>query len=669
MTKGSATANFSAKEYGVKLSTKDLSAEERIILNKHYGLQPNWDQKAYLDRLTSFDVLINVTAARVAKGAASFFAHPIVGVSTLTKNEEWFFERQGFVSPHFCVQFLYKVRSSFSYVDFQREIYRLIDETPEMCVNFCQMPKRILKVTSKGLLPEINYRTIDGMAGESVDIIIKKMMQRDMEVGFNLLMDPLLRISVINTGHNECAIIVTESQLIVNAWNPQLFFLTAFHAIKNANGVQRLRFSGNVGGKETDGEKSPRSVMQEGLYDMYWRAALKDLPILPPLPGYKKSSRPYEQRLYRADIAEETKMLLFERAGKNKSQLISILQVAWGLFLQTLCNTKDAYCCIVMPEPHANTVNASATAAVINPMMMRLRCEDATRTVAETAADYFRGLITGQSFVCMRMTELLDNIGVKRDSLVYFLSFHGFMLGGKKYYEAEARPEGKCVAIDSWDAKGMDLGIYFRYENDNINVSFRYNANCFFSADIERLARGYFGILRGMLVDWKSTLREFWAHSGVKVKRTSVKTKSLDGIKMQKVLQYFDQMEIFKAVNRESLNMFAASAGIYNCLNDSMLPPADEDLMLFLAWGGIEKHIGLADGSTLMLGKIYDKVWLNENIILPNFADEIILKIASSPAVIISLPLGVAEKDKVAYAHFMEYAKKSLQAFIPAANK
>ena len=82
-------------------------------------------------------------------------------VKELTAQEKKFFAEKNFVSPHFFVQTLYKVRGTVSPMKFNMAVARLINHNENLRANFCNVGTRTIKViraatTIKPEVPESN---------------------------------------------------------------------------------------------------------------------------------------------------------------------------------------------------------------------------------------------------------------------------------------------------------------------------------------------------------------------------------------------------------------------------------------------------------------------------------------------------------------------------------
>ena len=644
--------------FDLVLSFEDLSDEEKDVILRRYGMQPGLTNRD-TDRLTSFDALVKGSVDFSTRGGGAYYAHPVVGIKTLSRSEAWFFAAQGFVSAQFCVQYLYKVDGNFSRTEFRNAVYKLMAKTPELCVNFCPTPKRVLKIITKGVLPDIDYRNIERMASESTERTVANIMKKETERGFDLSRGALLRLQVVRTGNAEYAVILTQSYLINEAWDPRKFFLTAF--AESGTVKERLSLEKLLAAQDLENAVSPGVFLQDAMSDTYWRTLLKDLPAAPYITGWRQVTRnKAEQKIYRKEFSGELMRLLASRTNRQKGLFIAVLQLAWGLFLHGENHIKDAAFAAVMPLPHARAINASQTAGIVNPVIVRVHTGNTDKKVKDIVAEHFRQVLASQTFVSVYFKDLLKSLAIDEKMFAHFLSFHGFMTDSRLYHDAKAAPQGTSVAVDTWDAGGVDLGVYFRFVAENIIVTLRYNNAAFAYTDIDDIFHRYEKLLHILLIDWDLSLGDFWDHFAGEL--NYVRRKNISNIRAEKAAAFFRELPLFKNVSPKEINNLAAATETFTAVRNDELPPAEGNL-LFVSWGALNRHLEFKDGTRKKIDVAKGKMWLNETSVFADPYANINIDIEKSPVTVIALPLPVLEENPDLMARFKEYAELLLNKY------
>ena len=134
-------------------------------------------------------------------------------IHPLTEWETCIFDDQFLISPNFTVQVLYKVNDAIDQNDFNLAVQELFNQNPMLRSNYCDLGKVRVRVTFRSRTPEIAYRNMENMTANALPLALSKLMDVEKQRAFDPVSDNLVRLSVITTGKNETAIIVTQSIL------------------------------------------------------------------------------------------------------------------------------------------------------------------------------------------------------------------------------------------------------------------------------------------------------------------------------------------------------------------------------------------------------------------------------------------------------------------------
>ena len=573
----------------------EITAEEKKVLEQIYG-------KFVLD--------------------ANYNKNQIDEVRELTAEENRFFERKNFISPHFCIQTLYKFQGEILPMQFNRAVKNLVTEDENFRANFCNVGTRTVKVifARREIIPEINFRVLK-LDADELDETLIKIMEADRRLNFDIQRGNLIRFSVFRTAENESAVLVTVSQLISQRFNAESFFKSILENTKYTKLEPRVNF------------KPPQI---ENRVKEYWTDILKNLPAPPKVPFSKEVSGLYKAEIYRAKIPADVLSDLRGKAQNNRVMLMTILQTAWGFLLQATNKNPDVFFCQLISNSKA-TQNFS-----LNLMPVRLKVSN-SMTLENIVTQQFKQLVISQPYSFFDWSAL-ENLTSRRVNLFdNFLSFLDFSVDGKLYSQVEATPAGKIVEQNSWDSQGMKLGIYFQYNMQDLSISFRYDKNQFWAKAGERLANIYNLILRQILVYWHAPFAEFMEN--IRKVAADMSAKDVSQEDERKIINDFIYKN--KILQSESTGAAAILAEksklVTRFEGDRIFGDILEKNLVFVVEGKLSRSLDIGDGWFNALDIIKAGGLLNESVFLEKRRATISAEVLTEKATLLTIPLEIFE--------------------------
>ena len=445
-------------------------------------------------------------------------------IRDLSAQEKKFFAGKNFVSPHFYVQTLYKVRGSVMPIKFNAAIHRMLTDNENLCVNFCTVGTRTVKVirSQNVFRPVVVFRNMTNTDKDERNETLSQLMEADMRREFDLKHDLLIRFSVFKMSDEDFAVLVTRAQLIFDSFDAEKFFAAV------TDSVHEL--------KPTNPAASQPKVFDHSAARDYWSKVLDNAPPLAKLPFERNINGPYHQRAFRAKVPVDILSDLRGRAQSNRMMLTAILQSAWGFMLQTVNRRKDCLFCQILSESKRDEKFS------LNMIPVRLIGDD-NLTVEKIVTNQFRQLVVSQPYSRVDWDDL-QNLSAGK-LFDHFLSFRDFRADEFDYVGAQAKSLGHVVAQNSWDAQGMKLGAYFRYSERNLTLTFLYDNKCFVAGGVERLCELYNLVLQQILVDWNAKFPDFKNNLKHRMEMLkSKKTSSEDARK--KIRDFLSQLPILQ---------------------------------------------------------------------------------------------------------------------------
>ncbi len=563
-------------------------------------------------------------------GLFQTYGFRIADIEALNEGEEWLFSEQEILSPKFYIQTLYKVKGSIVPEVFTTAAEKLVKELPILRTNFYKGNGRMLKVVLKEHTPVILYRSLGGKRAEEIDTLLENIMEADRRRDFDLRQDRLLRIAVFRTAKEECAVLVTQPQVIAAGWDVHQLFREVMEIPGRGMTEPHFSFADYLKQKE---------AQKDGPALAYWKKLLANLPDIPVLPGYRPSYQPYQQEVTRLRLSLDDMQSLREKGRGEKNFMMAILQTAWGIMLQQVNHTEDTYFCLLLANRQARLDNIAATAAMVDMIPVRIVCEPSSR-METIAQQLLRQVIVSQPYGYCRRQEFQQIIGRQQNAFNHFLSFHGFLTDVRRYSMTAAVPEGRAVAMNSLDAQGMDLGVYFRYDGETIAVEFLYHEKCFTKAGICALADRFAFTFHKLLECWERSVF-FLKHQlhETQLANTLVAGEEAE-LAAEEVLSFLRQTDIFRNLDRNYLERLASTAKIRHCFKNDTIERATGGRQLwFVMRGKAVRNLDAGNGWYSMLDVLGEKHLLNPYAFMPTAKVRLLVEVLTEQAVFLSVPL------------------------------
>lgn len=500
--------------------------------------------------------------------AVSYSPNKLDDVIELTPNEKKFFAKN-FVSPYFFVQSLYKINFPISPIKFNLVVKKFIDENKNLRANFCNLGPRTVKVIrSEGVKPEVIFRNLMETDRDNLNDSFGKILEADMRRDCDIRYDSLIRFAVFKTADNECAVLITFAQLISEYFNADKFFCD----------ILGIKYDFKPNYEEID--LTPKN--QKEIHD-YWAKILQNPPLAVNLPYEKLHTEGYRQKSYHTTISADILSDLRVRAQSNRMMLTSILQSAWGFMLQLINHQRDCLFCQIL---------SSGKDFSLNLIPVRI-IEDKKSTLEQIIRQQFRQLVVSQPYSCVDWSDLESS----RKLFNHLLSFKEFKSNELNYVETPCDEREVLIYRNSWSAQGMKLGVYFRYSERNLSLSFIYNEKGFVPYGIERLCALYKFILQQILVDWDAKYDYFKTRVLNRIETQLEMEKNASENEAIKIRDFLAQLPIIHGRFEGSIDLFANKGEIITYFEgDRLSGKILDEKFIFVVSGKLARNADSGDG-------------------------------------------------------------------------
>lgn len=566
-------------------------------------------------------------------GLFQAYGYQIEDVQALNESEEWLFSGQEIVSPEFYLQSLYKVKGTIIPEKFTEAVKRVVKREPVLRQNFYAAGDRCLKVILRERMPVIIYRTLSGHPLRELDSLLENIMEADLRRGFDLAHDRLFRLAVFRTGREEYAVVITQPQVIADGWNAA----ELFREVMGSSMVETMQ---NTSGQFARYLQKNANLSYEPAL-LYWKKLLAGLPEMPALPGYTPSYQPYVQEVSHCllNLADMEDLRLKSR--EERDFLIAVLQTAWGIMLQQVNHCEDTYFCLVMANRQSKLNNIAAMAGVLHMLPIRVQCTQAALRVRDLVKRQFQQQLVSQPYSYCRKQDFQRILGRQQEMFNHFLSFHGFFIEARRYTKTEGIPEGRAVMLNSRDAKGMDLGVYFHYNGETISIDFLYHNQCFSKEAIENLAEYFKKTLHLLLEGWERSIFSLRQALRKEYQVLADSSPAQPTWSSSEIHGFLSRHPLFADASRQTLRELAAASVVKSYLeNDTVQQSiAGQPQLLFLWKGTVVRNLNAGTGWFNLLDVKREGALLNAYSFLPETEARLLLEVFTEKAEILFIPM------------------------------
>ena len=586
-----------------KWRTEDLPKNEQAVLRHVYGMQMD-ENRGYAPNQIQY-------------------------VRELTEQENSLFGQKTAISLACPLQqALYKLRGALTPLRFNRAVHDTVCREELFRLNYCSVGKRILAVVfrERNELPDIVYQNMAVMDEEELDSNLQKLTERDFRQEFDMRHGYLFRLSVFRTGEEEYAIIVTAVQPLLEIFDIRRIFREALGEPQPAVSERRLG-------------TAPTVEMEKSMRD-YWSRILANLPPMPRLPYARKTtgtkSAQGRQESYLAYLPGYLVSDLREHAESNKIMLMSILQTAWGILLQSSNDCTDVAFCLLVPTRQGRGAQDFGEQSMVP---VRLQMAEGS-TIHEIVSKSFQQFIVSQPYASLGKNGIREILSQKEEGFDHFLNFYDFFTENKSYAAAKASPEGTLVSKNSRDVRDIGLGISFRCEEHRIAMTFSYDVSCFSPDGIRLLSEEYILIIQRMMADWVERTAAF-THR-LEQRRALMKEGVRDGMdySRKRVQNFLSRLPLLQECEEGIIQMFMRDARIFvRFEGDRIAEKEIEEQLVFVVEGKVYRSIETGDGWYNTLDILKENNWVNETVLLSDRKTHLAVEVLTEQATFLVIPL------------------------------
>jgi len=393
-------------------------------------------------------------------------------------------------------QFEFKIDGPLAIDLLQKSFDLLVERHDVLRTTFVfEKVKRPLQVVFKSWPKELQVYDLSGLTTAQQEARVEQIKKEDLEQGFDLSHDHLIRITVVQTHQERYTILISYHHILMDGWcigiiSQELF--AAYEAFKNGREVQFSEpypFSRFMSWLDRQ-DKSRASEFWREYLDGYSQTA-----IVPQ--QHQPQQGVYMLRQHRAVLVGDQVSALNTLVRTYGVTLNVLIQTVWGVLLQKYNQTEDVVFGAVVSGRPAELPGIERTVGLfINTVPVRVRCDEATS---------FKELLLSvhRSFVAMKQNEHLPLHEVqklselKQQLMQHIVLFQNYPVH-KIADSVNAELGFRVHDVNLFEQTNYDFELIFE-PGEEISFMLRYNAAVYEDAFIECIAGHILQIIGAVL--------------------------------------------------------------------------------------------------------------------------------------------------------------------------
>ncbi|WP_143329076.1 non-ribosomal peptide synthetase, partial [Clostridium puniceum] len=348
----------------------------------------------------------------------------------------------------------------------------------------------------------INYEDISSFDEEKKGEYIEEFKKEDINKGFDLTIDCLIRASVIKTSHNKYKVICSFHHIIMDGWCLGIIMKDITNMYKSL-----------CAEKEAIIEKAPSygkylewfDKQDKALALEYWRTYLEEYEqeiVLPKLNTMSNSFNNKEEVIF---IENELIEKLKNIAKITNTTLNSVIQTAWGVLLQKYNNTDDVVFGSVV-SGRANEVEGieMMVGLFINTVPVRIKTDSRTE-FKEVVKKINRDFIESNTYSYCSLAELQSLTSLKNKLINYIFVYENYPVS--ENLDSNKKEDLKIEDFKIFEYTNYDFGILIP-PSDELNIKITYNGNVYSEEIIKSIKDNLYNLLNSVSLNPSVKLSE-----------------------------------------------------------------------------------------------------------------------------------------------------------------
>ncbi|MBR0258893.1 MAG: amino acid adenylation domain-containing protein [Prevotella sp.] len=343
---------------------------------------------------------------------------------------------------------------------------------------------------------QLGLEMLDLTGEPDTDVAAARIHQEQLHRPLSLTDDPLFRLVCMKTGDNSCQLLVFLHHIITDGWClPLIFsdFLKKMEAEADGKPLTINHEPLTINHYETFVRQLLRRDRKAGL--AYWKNLLADYDSRAALPSYGQPTEKNKKPFVRHTLDESLTTKLRQLAARSGVTLNTVMELGWGLVLQSFCRTDDAvFLRVVSGRDSSDGNNSQLVGLFINSVPVRVHTSG-TDTVVHSLQALQKQSAQSAAYDFCPLSEILSQSELGSSLYQSVVAFENYPI------------DDLWAAIPKWDIKPVqieeeafgELSIAISPEREGtLRLTFTYDTSLYGEQQIRQIADTFETIVRNM---------------------------------------------------------------------------------------------------------------------------------------------------------------------------
>lgn len=343
----------------------------------------------------------------------------------------------------------------------------------------------------------IFYKDISTFNLEQKSLYINEYKKKDIDRGFDVSKDQLIRLALIQTSEFTYTVIFSFHHIIIDGWSFGIITKELFHVYESLKNKSSIKLSDTYSFQnyvKWVNEQDRDSALS------FWGKYLEGYEQAATLPkyGHKIQKNYFVQNVKEFYIEGNLFEKLILIAKENNVTFNTVIQTIWGILLQKYNNNNDAIFGSVV-SGRSNDINGieRMVGLFINTVPIRIKSEQDT-TFSQLLQNVQQSLFTCIKYSYLQLVDIQACTTLKQSLLNHILIFENY------YVEETINDFGKnkilgfkIKNIEEFEQTNYDFNIVI-IPADKLHIQFKYNMSIYDNDIVERIQEHFIELIRNV---------------------------------------------------------------------------------------------------------------------------------------------------------------------------
>ncbi|MFD0698798.1 amino acid adenylation domain-containing protein, partial [Paenibacillus sp. GCM10027628] len=341
--------------------------------------------------------------------------------------------------------------------------------------------KRPVQVVLKERQIQVHFENISGLPEQERGIFIERFQQEDLERGFDLSKDIMMRVSLIQTGDCEYQIFWSHHHILMDGWCLGIIvgeLFQVYASLREQAPIQLERthpYSDYIKWLERQDKEEAKRFWADALSGYEQLASVPQVPFT----DTDVTALPYKQAEMTIRFDEKLTAQLQQLASSHQVTLNTVFQTIWGILLQRYSHADDVvFGSVVSGRPSQVSGIEKMVGLFINTIPVRVR-STADQTFPDVLQSVQQHALASETYVYLPLAEVQAQSPLKENLFNHILVF-------ENYPVEESVQNGSAESQLGFDATDVSMVEQTSYDLNllvmpgrELSVRLNYNANVY----------------------------------------------------------------------------------------------------------------------------------------------------------------------------------------------